>query len=62
MEQASGGDGYDSERADFRGDERASWVVLAAQNQKAAKVQAGGQEAAKAKFGAPVIVKPLDWG
>ena len=62
MGQASGSDGYDPERADFRGHERAFRVVSDAQNQKAARVQAGGSEAAKAKFGARVIVKPLDWG
>jgi len=62
MEQASGSDGHDPERADFRGDERASWVIPDAQNQKAVKAQASGSEAAKAKFGAPVIVKPLDGG
>jgi hypothetical protein len=62
MEQASGGYGYDLERADFRGHERAFRVISDAQNQKAAKVQAGGEEAAKAKFGLPVIVKPLDGG
>ena len=62
MGQASGSDGYDPERADFRGYERAFRAIPDAQNQKAAKVQAGGQEAAKAKFGPPVIVKPLDGG
>ena len=62
MEQASGSDGHDPKRADFRGHERALRAIPDAQNQKSAKVQAGGQEAAKAKFGGLVIVKPLDGG
>ncbi len=62
MEQASGSDGYDPKRADFRGYERAFRAIPASQSQKAAKVQDGGQEAAKAKFRAPVIVNPLDGG
>jgi hypothetical protein len=62
MGQASGSDGYDPERTDFRGYERAFRALPASQNQKAAKVQSGGSEAAKAKFGLPVIVKPLDGG
>jgi hypothetical protein len=62
MEQASGSDGYDPKRADFRGYERAFRAIPASQSQKAAKVQAGGSEAAKAKFGASVIVKPPNGG
>jgi hypothetical protein len=46
----------------FRGSKQAIRAPPRATGARAAKVQAGGQEAAKAKFGPPVIVNPLDWG
>jgi hypothetical protein len=46
----------------FRGGEQAIRAPPRATRARAAKVQAGGSEAAKAKFGASVIVKPLDGG